>query len=374
MEMDRTQSPQPRLLIVDDQAYNLQLLERVFSKSYEVVSVDSGEAALALLGEQTFDAVLLDIMMPGMDGLAVLKVIRDAPETADLPVILVSALSEDQHVANGLELGANDYITKPFDVTVAQARVHTQVTLKQLTDERKQTIANLRAANDLKERLMRIASHDLKGPLNNLHMVSFLLRESAGDDAELHKLLDMADENINLMLALTEEFLESGVARGDEIELKPEPLSIPLLIEQTLHQYEPVAFQKDIHLVTAFDDDHPVIADPNRMLQVLSNLVSNAIKYSPSGSTVRVETQNNGRRLRINVIDQGEGIPADERSQLFQPFSRLSTRPTAGEHSTGLGLWIVQQLVALHGGEVGVDCPSSGGSVFWVDLPLAAEE
>lgn len=369
--MDGNQSPQSRLLIVDDQAYNLQLLERVFSKSYEVVCVDSGEAALKLLGEQAFDAVLLDIMMPGMDGLAVLKIIRDVPETADMPVILVSALSEDQHVANGLEMGANDYITKPFDVTVVQARVHTQVALKQLTDERKATIAHLQAANDLKERLMRIASHDLKGPLNNLQMVTFLVREEVGDNPEMNKLLDMADENINLMLALTEEFLESGIARGDEIELKPEPLSIPFLVEQTLHQYEPMAFQKDIQLVTAFDDDYPVVADPNRMLQVLSNLVSNAIKYSPSGSTVRVETQNNGNRVRINVIDQGEGIPEDERSLLFQPFSRLSTRPTAGEYSTGLGLWIVKQLVDLHGGAVDVDCPSDGGSNFWVDLPLS---
>ena len=366
-------SPTPRLLIVDDQDYNLQLLERVFSKDYAVTCVSSGEEALSLLGEETYDAVLLDIMMPGVDGLAVLKIIRDVPETADLPVILVSALSEDQHVANGLELGANDYITKPFDVTVAQARVRTQVTLKQLTDERKETIANLQAVNALKERLMRIASHDLKGPLTNLQMVTFLVREAAGDDPEMHKLLDMADESIILMQTLTEEFLESGIAHGDEITLITEPLSIARLMEQVLRQYEPVALQKDIQLVTRYDDERLVDADPNRMVQVLSNLISNAIKYSPPGSTVRVETRNNSSSVRINVIDQGQGIPEVEHQLLFQPFSRLTTRPTAGEHSTGLGLWIVKQLVTLHGGEVGVDCPSAGGSNFWVELPLMAE-
>lgn len=362
--------PAPRLLIVDDQEFNLQLLERVFSKSYAVTCVSSGEEALSLLGENTYDAVLLDIMMPGVDGLAVLKIIRDVPETAELPVILVSALSEDQHVANGLELGANDYITKPFDVTVAQARVRTQVALKQLTDERKATIANLRSAIDLKERLMRIASHDLKGPLTNLQMVSFLVREAVGDDAELNKLLDMADDSIVMMQTLTEEFLESGIAQGDEISLVTEPLSITPLLEQVLRQHEPVAVNKDIQLVTSYDDERLVDADPNRMIQILSNLISNAIKYSPSGSTVRVETRNNARSVRINVIDQGQGIPEKERDLLFQPFSRLTTRPTAGEHSTGLGLWIVKQLVDLHGGVVDVDCPAEGGSIFWMELPL----
>lgn len=368
--MDR---PIPRLLAVDDQDYNLRLLRRIFADSYDITCVNSGEEALSLINEQSFDVVLLDIMMPGIDGFTVLKILRDVPDTADLPVILVSAMTEDEHIANGLALGANDYIPKPFDAAVAEARVRTQVTLKRLTDERKEAISSLQATNDLKVRLMRMASHDLKGPLTNMKLVNFLLRETVADDPKALELLDMSDESIGLMTTLTQEFLESGIAHGDSIQLNTEPLSIASLLEPILRQYEPTAQQKDIELITTYHDGHLVDADPKRMSQVLSNLISNAIKYSPSGSTVRVETAKNTSKIRVSIIDQGQGIPEDERQLLFQPFSQLSTRPTGGEHSTGLGLWIVKELVTMHDGEVGVDCPPTGGSNFWVDLPLAAQ-
>ncbi len=153
----------PLLLIVDDEPANLALLQRLFQPHYHVMSVTGGHAALALLVQAPFDLVLLDIMMPEMDGLQTLEVIRETPKTADLPVILVSALSEAQHVARGLQMGANDYITKPFELDVMTARVQTQLTLKQLQDERKRHIAELEAVGEMKDRFLQMASQGTTG-------------------------------------------------------------------------------------------------------------------------------------------------------------------------------------------------------------------
>src|SRR5690606_35087449 len=129
------------------------------------------------------------------------------------------------------------------------------------------------------------------------------------------------------------------------------------------------AQKKDIRFDAA-DLPGMVLADRARFNQVLNNLVSNAIKYSPPHSTVTLWSEIHSGIVRTHVADQGEGIPADERQKLFTEFGKLSTRPTAGESSTGLGLWIVKHLVSLQDGAVGVDCPPEGGSIFWVDLPM----
>src|SRR5262249_25620667 len=113
------------------------------------------------------------------------------------------------------------------------------------------------------------------------------------------------------------------------------------------------------------------LADYDRLVQILNNLVSNAIKFSTPDSTVTVSAERRDKAVRIRVADQGPGIPADERADLFKPFSKLSPRPTAGESSSGLGLWIVKEMATLQKGTVGVDCPADGGSIFWVELPLA---
>jgi signal transduction histidine kinase len=114
-----------------------------------------------------------------------------------------------------------------------------------------------------------------------------------------------------------------------------------------------------------------ICADRQRTTQVLNNLLSNAIKYSPRGSTVTIWAENSEQSVHILVADQGPGIPAEERSRLFTQFGKLTTRPTEGENSTGLGLWIVKHLVTLQNGQVGVECPPEGGSIFWIELPAA---
>lgn len=358
----------PRLLAVDDDLMNLELLQRIFFEDFHVTRAMNGADALQLLSQSPFDVVLLDISMPVMDGLEALTTIRNTPEMADIPVILVSALADSEDITEGLRLGANDYLTKPINVDVARARVHSQLKLKRLTDERKQTVQQMQAIYEMKDRLFRIASHDLKGPLTNIRMAQHFLRDTMGDNPGVLSILDTIEAAANAMQEMVADFLDTSALQSNLLDLNLCPVSVNDLIWDTVMQYNLNAYRKDITL-QVIQTDGVIYADPFRMSQVLGNLVSNAIKYSPQESIVTLWSEVHINHVRICVADQGPGIRDDERPYLFQEFSKLSNRPTAGENSTGLGLWIVKQLVSRHDGTVGVHCPQEGGSIFWVDIP-----
>jgi signal transduction histidine kinase len=361
-------SYEPLILAVDDEPVNLALLERMLKNECRVFSVTSGEKALDMLAQAPFDLVLLDIMMPGMDGLETLQHIRRKPETSDVPVILVSALSTTQDIAHGLELGANDYITKPIDLDVTRARIQTQLALKQLSDERKRIIAELQAAQDMKNHLLRIASHDLKTPLMNIRMVNSLLKRSVASIPNGDELLEAITSSVDTMQMVIKDFLDTAALQAGALNLHVNNIPLAPLVADLMTEHQANAHRKNI-CVEVQHVDGTVQADPARFQQVLSNLVSNAIKYSPPDTTVRVWSEPSDHCVSIYVADQGPGIPADEQERLFTQFGRLSPRPTGGEDSTGLGLWIVKHLVNLQHGEVGFISPPEGGSTFWVRMP-----
>lgn len=358
------------LLLVDDDANNRQLLKRVLERNYTVSAASSGEEAIERFEtDATIDLILLDIMMPRVSGLDVLQHIRQHHERHDMPVILISALSDSKDVVLGLNLGANDYIPKPFDVGVINARVRTQLTVKRLLDERKQTIHDLQVAEQIRTQLFRIASHDLKNPLNNVLMVEKILRELHKDDAQTAKLLDTVNVTAKSMKAVIENFLDMVEIQTGHANIDRRCVKLHDVLMNVYTQYEVTAGNKDIQLALHESGGH-VWADANRTVQIVSNLVSNAIKYSPQGTQVMLWTESVvPGMVRVCIYDQGPGVPQHERERLFQEFSRLSPRPTGGESSTGLGLWIVKHLANLQNGEAGADFPAEGGSIFWVDLP-----
>ncbi|MEP7292888.1 MAG: hybrid sensor histidine kinase/response regulator [Chloroflexota bacterium] len=359
----------PCVLIVDDEASNIAILDRLFRDTYRTVTATSGQAALDLLARDSFDLVLLDIMMPLVSGLDVVKTMRKDPRTAELPVILISARMDENDIVEGLTIGANDYITKPFRLAELRARVRTQLTIKRLQDERRETISELREAHDMKDRFLRIASHDLKGPLSNLRLVNYLIRQQIDEDSRLYELLGTADSNLTTMQSVINEFLDLAALQSGKIDLRMDTFSIEPVISELLQQYHLNALKKDITIDARIEGE--IYADKARLNQALGNLVSNALKYSPRDSTIKLWTESGGDRVRICVADQGPGVPDDERDRLFTQFGKLSARPTDGESSTGLGLWIAKHLTELQGGEIGVDTLESGGSIFWIEMPAA---
>lgn len=359
-----------RLLVVDDEVFNRQLLSRILTPNYNVVQAGNGRETLELLALQSFDLILLDVMMPGMTGLEVVGYIRENPEWQDIPIILISALDQNENIVEGLHIGANDYIPKPFDIDVVSARISTQLKLKQALDIQKQAVEELTKAQAWKNQLLRIASHDLKSPLANVRMAEAILREIVGNEPTGVKVLDMLSMTVNTMNNVIVEFLDMAAIQSGAIEVHLEPLQISTVLNDVIAQFETGVEEKGITMNVG-SLDGLVMADAMRLSQISANLISNAIKYTPPGSQVSIYTEVNEDSATIFIADQGAGIPANERDKLFTEFGKLTTRPTNGESSTGLGLWIVKQMVGLLHGEVDVECPADGGSIFWVKLPRA---
>jgi len=364
--------PQPKLLIVDDDPFIRQLMRNLFADGYEVVLAGNGREALDTLAGGPFDAVLLDIMMPVVSGLDVLETIRSTPALADLPVILMSARAGGPDIVKGLQLGANDYVTKPVDTPIIRARVAGQIRLKQQTDARKAEIAHLQDEQEMQDRFFSIASHDLKGPLTNIRIAQFQLRDLVGDNPNATDALDAIETTVETMQEVVDDFLDTAALQQGALKVNLESLLVEDLLWDVVTQYSMSAQRKEIALVVG-EANGTVRADLGLARQILGNLVSNAVKYSPFGASVTLSSQTSGDTVRINVRDEGPGIAAEERDLLFQAFSKLSARPTGGEGSTGLGLWITHQLVTVHGGSVGVDSAPGGGSVFWVELPASSD-
>ena len=364
------QNMRPRILAVDDEPNNLKLLARLLGQQYHVITLGDGASALAHIAREQPDLILLDIMMPDMNGLEVLQHIRNNEATAHLPVILVSALADAANIATGLEMGANDYITKPIGIDITTARVHTQIRLKLFEDQQKAMIERHEEAQEMKDRFLRMVSHDLKGPLTNVRMIGALLRKSESNIPNGTTLLEILDASADTMETLITDFLDTAALQSGALKLDFAPVSMQKVIDSLMTQHSVHAEQKNIALHVEADSGM-IYADPARFGQALGNLISNAIKYSPADSTVRIWTEDDGGCVRVCVADAGPGIPADERDRLFTQFGRLSTRPTGGESSTGLGLWIVKHLVTVQHGHVGVMCPPEGGSLFWIEMPAA---
>ena len=357
------------ILIVDDDENITLLLERMLESHYKITRKKSGFEALAQLKRQHFDLVLADVRMPVINGYQLLQKIRSDATHSELPVILMSSLSEAQDIVQGLELGASDYITKPLNRREVLARIHTHMTLKRLMDERKQAISDLERIHQTRERFFRMASHDLKNPMNQIRMAQFLLRGTVGDEPENSSLLDTIEAALATMEDIVHEFLESAALQNQSLDLEIGAVSVDEVLWEVLMRYN-INAQRKRTLLKIDSAPGTVRGDTRRIIQAVSNLVSNAIKYSPTGSIITLNSEERGATIRITVKDEGPGIPEDEHGKLFTEFGKLSTQPTEGEGRTGLGLWIVKQLVEMQQGKVGVDCPGDGGSVFWIDLPV----
>lgn len=356
------------VLIVEHDPATRSLLQTQLEDEYQLLFAEYGAEVPAILRNHPVELVLLDMTLPGITGFDVLREIRGATVGNDLPVILIAQLSDSAAAVRGLRQGANDYVTTPLDADVVRARVNTHIALRRAEDAHRQTLSQLKFTQEMQENFTRIVSHDLKGPLTNIRMAQFVLRDILRDNSEARGILDNMDVTLNGMIDMIRLFLDA--MDSQQLEPHVRPLHVNDLIVQVVEQYRFAAERKQIKLEMG-GSDFLMSADHKLLRQVLGNLISNAIKFSPQGARVRVWAETLGDRTRVYVSDQGPGIIPDERERLFELFSKLSARPTGGETSTGLGLWIVKQLIELQSGTVGVDQPAEGGSVFWIELPAA---
>lgn len=368
-----------RVLVVDDSEGTADVLVRHMRlEGYDAHAITDPLEALAAIKADPPDLLLLDVMMPHLNGMDLLKELRAYTPTAELPVILLTALGETHDVVRGFALGANDYMVKPPEYEVLAARVRTQVNLKQLRDQRQRDLAALRELNALKDRFLQIAAHDLRNPIHNIVIgLELLGRIDPALQAQIRDfdvVMEMMRIAVQTMQTIISDFLDFQALRSGKIKLDLKPTALNEVVERVIAQHRPAAEAKGITLHAQLAPSlPPTLADPDRVAQVVGNLISNAIKFSPNGALVGVRTRLMGGQIVVEVADNGPGIPEEEIALLFQEFARLSNRPTAGEPSSGVGLSIARQLVEMHGGRIGVKSKVGKGSLFWFALPVKGE-
>ena len=359
----------PTILVVDDQEPNVQLVcGFLLDEGYEVVPASSGPQALERIASQLPDLILMDVLMPGMDGFALCERVRLIPECAAIPVIFLSAADESEFIVRALESGGVDYITKPFRKAELIARVRTHLALKTSRDKLAKLLSE-------KDELMAILAHDLKNPLTAISLGVQTLQSKADPDASfLVKVTGHIESTVNRMRESIESLLSEKAAERAEFPLTYQPINLQAAIKDAAAALRSAAAAKQMKLEVEVPHVSIIVqADAQALRHIMDNLISNALKFSPRGSTVMVTARQEADEMPACVVtDQGPGLTPKDIGGLFQKYSRLSARPTGGESSTGLGLAIVKMLSDRMGGTIkGENRPDGQGAMFTLCLPPA---
>ncbi len=260
-------------------------------------------------------------------------------------------------------------IAGQLSVILEKGRLVSQLSAQK--EEIERTNAELMRVNELKSTFLGIATHDLRGPIGNIRMIADLLSDDviALSDSERAGLIHDIGVQSTHMLSLLNDLLDVTRIESGKLELRFEPFALRPFLEQLANRHQMMATPKDTKILLEDFPDMDMTADPVRVRQVIDNLVSNAIKYSPPGSTVVVNATRTREGCRISVTDEGPGITEEDRKKLFKDFAKLSAKPTGGEKSVGLGLAISRRIVEAHGGSIGVDSHTGQGAEFWFIIP-----
>ncbi len=372
------------VLVVDDLDTNRDALSRMLEREgLTTEAAQDGLDALDKVRAGAFDVILLDVMMPRLDGIQTLTILKQEIGIRDIPVIMLSALNEAKAIRECIELGADDYLPKPIDRSLLRARLASCLRRKQLTDKEKEYLTRLESTNEelrrlnhLKSRFLAVAAHDLKNPMTTILLLADQLSESWDDVAVTgakRKQLGRIRESVQKMLGIIQALLDSAAAETGHFELNLQPLDLAALVMDVADENRVYAESKQIHLRCEIPTVGPLTAqvDPSRIRDALDNLVNNAIKFSPADREIRVSLEAAGTKALFRVKDQGPGLTEEDKKLVFGLYQRLSAKPTGNEFSTGLGLSIVKQRVELHGGRVWVESTLGEGATFCVELPLS---
>ena len=352
--------PSQTILVVDDNDLNRRLVMLTLGKlSYEVVGAVSGEEALESVAQGGIDLVLLDITMPGMDGIEVLTRLRQQYSMLELPVIMFTADVDEGRIVEALSLGANDYLFKPLNPAIATARIKTQLSISLLSK--------------LKDNFLRFASHDLKKPMmvisDILDTLHGMRAQQANLPEEICEYLALIDQTNQRMQSVVHGFLDQNQFPSSE-PAKGEQVNLNDVIQEVKGINDVYADKKQTVLDTELAPDLPQVhVDSFKVRQVLDNIIGNAIKFSPAGAHVLIRTLAQNNNVLVEVIDEGPGLTPDDQENLFRHGVPLSNKPTGGESSSGIGLSLCKDLIEAEGGQIGARVNQGKGATFWFSLP-----
>jgi signal transduction histidine kinase len=368
----------PTLLIVDDEQSIREFIHEIFKDQYDILQAADGTDALVMLeSEETIDVVLLDIMMPGLDGFEVLEILQSNPHLAHLRVIMLSAKSDVDSKVRAFAAGAVDFVNKPFEVGELAARLNTQARLSRADAELKQAKSDAESANRAKSEFLANMSHEIRTPLNAIIGMSELLTTTPLDVTQ-RDYVDIIETSGNALLFLINDILDYSKIEAGMLELHPLRFVLQECVQGALDLVKNKAWEKQLRLTVELDPSlpHEFVGDDHRLRQIIVNLVSNAVKFTERGSIALALTGQEASsspallggataaggleaervyRLVLTVRDTGVGIPREAQSRLFQKFTQVDASTTRRYGGTGLGLAICRRLSELMGGSIDVE-------------------
>lgn len=373
------------LLVVDDEEETLKALRRELRRDYTLFMARSAEEGYALMRAHAIPVILCDQRMPGMTGTQLHeKIRREFPDTVRL---LMTAYSDINAAIQAINAGGvHYYLTKPWAPAELAAVLRDAFHQHRSVIERRQLLKQLQAQatkldqvnkqlveiDRLRDEFVGTAAHDLRNPLGAIQGLTMLLLKNECRSEGAQRYVQRIQANAEFMLQLVNDLLDLTALEHGSVALHVQQVSLQSLMARAVALNESTAHKKGIAVVVDLPADLPlVLCDPDRIEQVLDNLLNNAFKFSLPGTTVAVRARRIDQEIQVMIEDQGLGIPQDELDTVFAKFQRTSTRSTGGEKSTGLGLSICKSLIERHGGTIRVESELGRGSRFFFTLPLS---
>ncbi|MDO9679942.1 MAG: hybrid sensor histidine kinase/response regulator [Bacteroidales bacterium] len=362
------------VLIVDDVDANVLLLKLLISKAgYKTISAFNGKDALEIVMEQSPDLILLDIMMPVMDGHQVAKKLKEIPEKAEIPIIFLSALNSTDDIVQGFKLGAADYVSKPFNKDELLTRINHQIsliaakrTISRQTEELRKTILG-------RDKLYSVIAHDLRSPIASIRMVMEVLingitKESV--DPDMYDLLIMANRLTDDSFTLLDNLLKWTKSQTGRLNsVFQDDVEIMNLVTGVVEVLRGVAKLKNIDIELSGSTERIARIDIDMAKTALRNLLSNAIKFSFDGSRIEVKITEEDNRVIIDIKDYGAGINQEKQKLLFKADTHFTSFGTGNEEGSGLGLLLCNEFVNRNGGNLWFVSEEGKGSTFSFDIP-----
>ncbi len=393
----------PDILIVDDIENNIFTLRTLIEAHFDanLIEATSGEQVLRIINERSVDLVLMDVMMPGMDGFETARLIKNRPKTSNIPIIFISAFDPTQKLLEkGIAAGGYDYLTKPIDDNQLVYRLKMylrfikhefmmnlhlrELNLKLIEEieDRKATElslyisqSELKAANASKDKFFSIIAHDLKNPFNGIIGLTSLLLEDYDSfpPAEQKEFIRDIKTTAENTFRLLQNLLEWSQTQTGKIHFEPEQLMVASITDEIVDLVKTSAGNKNIVIESNIPPGISLFADRNMIQTVIRNLLLNAVKFTRSGGRIELSARNAGRMVEIAVTDNGIGIGPETFNKLFCIDCNVVSYGTEGEQGTGLGLILCKEFVEKNSGTIRVESEVGKGSTFTISIPETAK-